>query len=124
MSDVAIGGVIALVSVVAVLWLIVAAFRGVFGGRGAVHTAGAMICPSCGSRGTPATQAKGSLAVEIILWLCLIIPGLIYSVWRMSSKQKVCPACRSPGMIQVNTPRGQQLAAQFAPRPPSATSSS
>lgn len=68
-----------------------------------------MICPTCGTTGQPRIETKGSIAIEIILWLCFVIPGLIYSIWRLSSKYPACPACGAAGMIGVNTPRGQKL---------------
>ena len=68
-----------------------------------------MICPHCGTQGKPITLTQGSILVEAILWLMVIIPGLLYSLWRLSSKKKVCPACKQVGMIGVDTPRGKQL---------------
>lgn len=73
------------------------------------------ICPSCGTTAKPLTKYKGSLIVEIVLWLCFIVPGLIYSVWRISSKHSVCPACRQAGMIPIDTPNGKRLYDQFMP---------
>jgi proteolipid membrane potential modulator/LITAF-like zinc ribbon protein len=75
-----------------------------------------MICPACGTRTEPTTRTPGSIWIEIVLWLCFIIPGLIYSLWRLTSKEKVCPACGATGMIPVSTPRGQQLVDQVRPR--------
>jgi hypothetical protein len=46
--------------------------------------------------------------MEIALWLFLILPGLIYSVWRLTSREKVCGICGGR-MIPINSPRGQQL---------------
>jgi hypothetical protein len=66
-----------------------------------------MVCTNCGSRGFP--KAKGSLAVEIILWLLFIIPGLIYSVWRGFSKHTVCPKCGAQNMVPFESPRGQEI---------------
>lgn len=111
-------GIIAAIVVVGFFYLIFKAFQGVFGGRGKIDAAGPMICPHCGTRGSAATATRGSTGVELILWLCFIIPGLIYSMWRLGSKQQVCPSCRQPGLISVNTPRGQQLLQQFAVRTP------
>jgi RNA polymerase subunit RPABC4/transcription elongation factor Spt4 len=113
-TDVSITMVITLAVVGVLLYVIGRAFANVFGGRGKMSTAGAAICPACGSRGEARTRTKGSVLIEIVLWLCLIIPGLIYSLWRISSREKVCPACGAAGMIPVNTPRGQQLLTQFA----------
>lgn len=72
----------------------------------------AMICTDCGTIGEGKDQVKGNVLVEIILWLCFIVPGLIYSIWRSSSKNKVCDACQGK-LIQLDTPRGQQLLKQF-----------
>jgi ssDNA-binding Zn-finger/Zn-ribbon topoisomerase 1 len=50
-------------------------------------------CPNCGYEGEAKTYTKGSLAVEIVLWLFFLLPGLIYSVWRLSSRYEGCPKC-------------------------------
>jgi len=89
--------------------VVYAAFRGVFGGRGKVSQAGHHVCPACGSRGEPERKTRGSTLIELVLWLCFIIPGVIYSIWRLTSRYEACPACGAPGMIPVNTPRGRQL---------------
>ena len=39
------------------------------------------------------TVTRGSIWIEIILWLCLIVPGLIYSIWRLTTRRQVCSAC-------------------------------
>jgi len=74
-----------------------------------------MICPSCGSRGPAKIQVRGSIWIEIILWLMLIVPGLIYSIWRLTTKRPVCVQCDQPGIIPIATPRGAELAAKFSP---------
>lgn len=84
-----------------------------------------LICPACGTQTDAAmTKTKGSTGIELILWLCFIIPGLIYSIWRMNSKYDVCPACKQPGMIPLNSPNGQRLAAHFAESPQNARQNS
>jgi hypothetical protein len=45
-----------------------------------------MYCPNCGTWGSPKTYTKGSFALEVLLWLCLLVPGLLYSVWRLASR--------------------------------------
>jgi hypothetical protein len=82
---------------------------------GSVTASGPLICAACGSRGTPKTQTKGSIWLEIALWICFLVPGLIYSIWRLTTRQQVCAECGTPGMISVNSPRGRHLAAQFKP---------
>jgi ssDNA-binding Zn-finger/Zn-ribbon topoisomerase 1 len=69
----------------------------------------AMLCPNCGTKARPRRHTKGSIFIEIILWICFIIPGLIYSIWRLTTRQKVCPVCHSPNMIPLDSPRAQQI---------------
>lgn len=82
--------------------------------------AGRSICAQCGSVGAPRKVAPGSFLVELALWICFILPGLIYSLWRVSSKRPTCRACGAiRTMVPLQSPRGRQLAAQFhgAPGP-------
>lgn len=69
-----------------------------------------MICSRCGARGQPKNRVKGSFLIEVVLWLCFLVPGLIYSIWRLTSKAKVCPTCGAEAMIPLNSPMGQKLA--------------
>ena len=68
-----------------------------------------MICSSCGYAGSPQKNVKGSIAIEIVLWLCFIIPGLIYSIWRLSSQNQICPKCKNQTMIPLDTPNGRKM---------------
>jgi len=88
--------------------------RGFFLKDGRISKAGAMICPSCGTQGDPTTITKGSLGVEILLWICFLVPGLIYSVWRTSTRYKACPSCQHAPMLGINTPNGKILAEKFS----------
>ncbi len=74
---------------------------------------GPFICVACGARGSPKRHVRGSVWIEIVLWCCFLVPGLLYSLWRLSTKEPVCRSCGTPGMIPVNTPRGRQLAAEL-----------
>ena len=40
-----------------------------------------LICSTCGTVGKPKTVTRGSFFLEIILWLCLLLPGVLYTVW-------------------------------------------
>lgn len=74
-----------------------------------------MICESCGYVGSPETKAAGGgfgCLVEVILWLLFIIPGIIYTVWRLSTIKKVCPKCGGH-MIPLDSPRGRKLRDQL-----------
>ncbi|MCB1590613.1 MAG: hypothetical protein KDI56_17000 [Xanthomonadales bacterium] len=79
-----------------------------------------LICADCGSVGTPKIVTKGSLGVEIFLWLLLLVPGLLYSLWRMTTKHKACRACGQQTLLPLDSPRGRKLQAEMtAPSSPS-----
>ena len=67
------------------------------------------ICTTCGHTGKPVKLTKGSFAIELLLWLCLFIPGLIYSIWRLTSRYDACPKCKKTTLIPLNTPIAQKL---------------
>lgn len=61
-------------------------------------------CTTCGHEGGTETKTRGHIAIEIILWLLLIVPGLIYSVWRMSSRHQVCASCGAATLVPPDSP--------------------
>jgi len=71
---------------------------------------GAQICPNC--RYVGEARMNGNGAVELILWLFLLVPGLIYSLWRRTSARHGCPKCAAPNMVPLETPRGRELMAE------------
>lgn len=68
------------------------------------------ICNQCGFTGYPRKKVRGSIFIELLLWVFFLIPGLIYSIWRLTTKQLVCPNCGNATMIPLNSPIGQKLA--------------
>jgi uncharacterized membrane protein YqaE (UPF0057 family) len=79
-----------------------------------------IVCTSCLYVGYPMQSGKGNIIIEIILYCCGILPGIVYTLWRISSKQKVCPQCKLPNIIPINSVRGKQLVDQMnqSARPP------
>ncbi len=74
-----------------------------------------LICTTCGAQtDMPKSTTRGSLVIQIILWFALVIPGLLYALWRQSTRRKVCPTCGSATLIVANTPEGRKLAARFS----------
>ncbi|MBI4916839.1 MAG: hypothetical protein HY825_13410 [Acidobacteria bacterium] len=71
-----------------------------------------MICPNCGTVGVPKSHTKGSFGVELLLWLLFLLPGLLYSLWRLGTRYKGCAACGQPGLIPLGTPRAQEILAR------------
>ena len=72
------------------------------------------ICANCGTTAIPVKHTKGNLLIEIILWIMFIIPGLIYSIWRLTTKEDVCPKCKAPNPIDLKSPRGVKLVQEFS----------
>lgn len=67
----------------------------------------AKFCPNCGLVGRPKAVTKGSFLVEVALWIFFLVPGIIYSLWRLSSRYDACPSCRAPNMIPTDSPRAR-----------------
>ena len=72
-----------------------------------------MICQDCGTTGVPKKVTKGSIWIEIILWLCFLIPGLIYSIWRLTTRYDACPKCKSKSIIPTDSPKGKELSKEY-----------
>jgi hypothetical protein len=68
-----------------------------------------LICLNCGSIGQTQTHTKGKMSTEFFLYLVGIVPGLIYSIWRLSSRGRVCAVCKSPNLIPVGSPVGRKM---------------
>lgn len=50
-------------------------------------------CKLCGFKGKTKTKTKGSFLIELILWIFFILPGVLYSLWRLTTREKVCSHC-------------------------------
>jgi len=81
--------------------------------RSPMKFCGTHICRDCGTECDPKSSMKGSPIIEMALWLCAILPGLLYTAWRSSSCSKVCRACSSPAIVPIDTPAGRELAARY-----------
>ena len=68
-----------------------------------------MVCPNCLHVGPTKTVTRGSFFIEVILWLCFLIPGVLYTVWRLTTRSKACAKCGNTQLVPLDTPRGQQL---------------
>lgn len=64
----------------------------------------ARFCKSCGHTGRTDTHTPGSIWIEVVLWLCLIVPGLVYSIWRASSRKAKCERCGSFDLVPADSP--------------------
>lgn len=90
--------------VAAVFWLL---FRLLFPRRPLRY------CTTCGTEARAKPTTRGSLAIEIVLWFLLIVPGLIYSLWRLSTRRPVCPACGGTALVPPDTPAARRAKQQI-----------
>ena len=67
------------------------------------------VCGNCEHVGTPKKFTKGSFMIEIVLWCMFIIPGLIYSLWRVSSRVDACRKCNSTSLVPTDSPTGRRI---------------
>lgn len=72
-----------------------------------------MVCRSCGFVGRAPSMTRGSTAIDLVLWVCLIVPGLIYSIWRVSSRYYGCAKCGGKDVIPADSPIGRKIIADL-----------
>ena len=63
-----------------------------------------LFCRNCETIARPKKVTQGSFIIECFLWLMFILPGLIYSIWRLTTRRSVCPKCGAPNMLPLDTP--------------------
>lgn len=80
-------------------------------------TGPAMVCTTCGHHGPTVSRTRGSLLLEVVLWIMLIVPGVIYSVWRLTTRRPACSKCGGSTLVPADTPVGKQLLAGQANAP-------
>lgn len=68
-----------------------------------------IVCTQCLYNGKAKKYTKGSFIFELVLWLCFIIPGLLYSIYRATSKVDICPMCKSKNIVPEYSPMGKKL---------------
>ncbi len=61
-------------------------------------------CPNCGTVAVPKRYMRGGFVTELLLWLFFLLPGIIYSVYRLTGKYDGCPQCAARNMIPLESP--------------------
>ena len=67
------------------------------------------VCTVCFSSVYPKLSTYGSFIIEVILWFFFLVPGLIYTLWRITTRHTRCPVCGSHLIIPADSPRGKVL---------------
>ena len=68
-----------------------------------------MVCTACGHVGATTKVTKGHFGLELLLWLCFLLPGLIYSVWRLTTRYQACPVCGNAQLLPRSSPMAQKF---------------
>ncbi|MEY2656100.1 MAG: hypothetical protein RLZZ524_3128 [Pseudomonadota bacterium] len=98
------------IALLAVIAMTVGLFWGLF--RMLKPAPGAvMVCTTCGHCGPARTLTRGSLMIELVLWLAFLLPGLIYSIWRLSTRGLVCESCGATALVKPDSPVGRRMLA-------------
>ena len=78
------------------------------------------VCLTCSAYVNPIVKKQGFFLIEIIIWILalFIVPqtagasvlvAVAYSVFRLVSKNMVCPKCKSVDVSLKNTPAAQEI---------------
>lgn len=59
-------------------------------------------CPNCDYEGVPEKVLKGNWFIWFLLYWFMIIPGIVYSIWRRSGVTCKCPNC-SNNMLEITS---------------------
>lgn len=74
------------------------------------------ICTTCGTEAAGGFRRRGNGAAELLLWVCFIVPGLVYTAWRnLGAKVRICLKCGHERMIPLSTPIGIRLHEELEP---------
>lgn len=66
-------------------------------------------CRRCGYQGPAEPYAPGKTWVEAVCWIAFLVPGLVYSLWRLFGRRYLCPACKAADG-EVSVPPGRRIA--------------
>lgn len=66
-------------------------------------------CTNCGHIGYRLKKKKGSIFITIILILFFILPGILYMLWRGSTKHYVCSSCGGQTLVPITSPAGVKI---------------
>ena len=67
------------------------------------------VCRNCAYAGKSEKFREGSLKIEILLWCALIIPGIIYTLWRRAHTVNICPKCHFGPMMLSDSGLGYRM---------------
>lgn len=70
-----------------------------------------MVCLRCEDAAEPARVTPGSIWIEIVLWLAFLVPGLVYSIWRLTARHHACPNCGGADLVPLHSSAARRVLA-------------
>ncbi len=74
-----------------------------------------LVCTNYGHVGDTTKVTKGHFALEVVLWLCFLVPGFIYSIWRLTTRHGACPVCGDLNLLPTSAPMAQKFLRENLP---------
>lgn len=65
------------------------------------------ICSLCGYEGKPKRTKRGSAQMEWIIYLTVLVPGPLYSLYRRIGLKNICPNCTADRMVRLSSDAGK-----------------
>ena len=73
-----------------------------------------ILCNECHYVGPPLRKQKGNYFICLILLMLLVIPGILYALWRIfSSRIRYCPQCNSEHVIPTHSVAARSKVKEF-----------
>jgi hypothetical protein len=69
----------------------------------------ARVCGNCGHHAPALVVKRGSVWISVIGWLVFLPAGLLYSLWRLSTRHLVCESCGSTALMPADSPVGRRI---------------
>jgi len=68
-----------------------------------------VICGNCHTHEDPKIVYRGSIFIEVALYLFLCFPGVAYTLWRRATRRYLCRMCDSSDLVLITSERGVKL---------------
>ena len=60
-------------------------------------------CTNCKEQTNGKKITSGSFLIEVLLWVVFFPVGILYSMYRLSSRKKVCGECKYPYLRETDS---------------------
>jgi ribosomal protein S27AE len=68
------------------------------------------VCQTCGHTGVAAEKKSGSGWITFVLVWFMVVPAIIYEIWRSSTKRRACANCGSEQLLSADIARAPRTA--------------